>query len=496
MITRRGLVGGALSVFSGMPLAAGLGPWSAPTAGAQPGGPSGTTPGRPDAAAPLAPTRSHVLEPMVGRTAQLLDGEGPATAIWGYQGVVPGPLIRTRQGEVFEATLRNGLSEPTTIHWHGIRNDNAMDGVAYLTQEPVTPGETFAYRFTPPDAGTYWYHPHNRTWEQMARGLYGVLVVEEAEPVAVDRDVVLVVDDWRLDDSGQIDSRSFGSIHDKAHAGRLGNVVTANGKGFEAIPILAGERVRVRLLNAANARIMGVKFGNHTPVVVALDGQPVSPFRPDGDVVLLAPAQRADLIIDGTGEPGDEAPISVLTQREALVVGQLVYDKSKRRRAKILNDQLSLAANPMPTDLALDKAPVTELVMTGGAMSAFETARYQGRSYSIRDLVRAHGKVWAFNGEAGMTEAPLARYARGDTVQIRMVNRTAWPHGMHFHGHHVLEVAHSRRKPSPYWRDTVLMMPSEVVTVAFKAHNPGKWMLHCHMLEHQDGGMSTWFEVG
>jgi FtsP/CotA-like multicopper oxidase with cupredoxin domain len=133
--------------------------------------------------------------------------------------------------------------------------------------------------------------------------------------------------------------------------------------------------------------------------------------------------------------------------------------------------------------------------MTGGAMSAFATARYKGQDYSIRELVREHGKVWAFNGEAGMTMEPLAKYQRGQTVKIKMVNQTAWPHAMHFHGHHVREVAHSRREALPHWRDTILMQPREEVTVAFVAHNPGKWMCHCHMLEHQAGGMSTWYEV-
>jgi FtsP/CotA-like multicopper oxidase with cupredoxin domain len=76
-----------------------------------------------------------------------------------------------------------------------------------------------------------------------------------------------------------------------------------------------------------------------------------------------------------------------------------------------------------------------------------------------------------------------------------MINKTAWPHAMHFHGHHVREISHSGREPQRFWRDTVFMQPSETVTIAFKAHNPGKWMLHCHMLGHQRGGMSTWYEV-
>lgn len=435
------------------------------------------------------------LRPKPGR-ARLLEDTDQLTDIWGYHGRVPGPLLEAEQGRPFSLDLANGLAQPTTVHWHGIRIDNAMDGVAYLTQQPVIPKASFAYRFTPPDAGTYWYHPHNRTWEQMARGLYGMFIVREPNPPAVDRDLPLILDDWRLDNDGQIDIASFGAIHDKAHAGRMGNVLTLNGHPFEDIEVLAGERLRLRLLNAANARILGLQFEGHQPIVIALDGQPVEPFAPDGNVVLLAPSQRADVILDAAGEVGAKTRIVALTQREKIHLGNLAYDAKKRRRSSPLSDLFVLPANPMPTDLDLDNAITTDLVMTGGAMGGLPRARYQGKDYAMRDLVREHGKVWAFNGEAGMTEEPLAKYPRGQTVKVRMVNRTAWPHAMHFHGHHVREVAHSKRTPRPYWRDTVLMLPREEITVAFVAHNPGKWMCHCHMLEHQAGGMATWFEVG
>lgn len=443
---------------------------------------------------PVEARAGQVLTPKPGR-ARLLEKPEPETSIWGYDGRVPGPLLEVVQGRSLAVDLMNGLEQPTTVHWHGIRLDNAMDGVAYLTQEPVIPAQSFAYRFTPPDAGTYWYHPHNRTWEQMARGLYGMLIVREPNPPAFDQDIPMVFDDWRLGRDGQIDARSFGGLHDKAHAGRLGNVLTLNGKPFDEIAVRAGERVRLRLLNAANARVMAVRFEGHSPVVIALDGQPVAPFKPDGNVVLIAPAQRADVVLDMTAEVGAKAKIEMLTQRETVHIGNLVYNAQQRRRAKPLSDSIVLPENPMPTDLDLDAARVKDLVMSGGARGAMRSARFQGQTYSLRELARTHGKVWGFNGEAGLTEAPLATYARGETVKIRMVNDTAWPHAMHFHGHHVREVAHSKRAPRPHWRDTVLMMPREEVTVAFVAHNPGKWMCHCHMLEHQAGGMATWYEV-
>ena len=144
------------------------------------------------------------LEPQPSE-AQLLPKEQPPTAVWSYNGQVPGPILRLPQGARLDVRLINRLPQPTTVHWHGIRIDNAMDGVAGLTQAAVPPGERFDYSFTVPDAGTYWYHPHNRSWEQVARGLSGLLIVGEKDPPAVDQDLVLVVDDWRLGENGAID---------------------------------------------------------------------------------------------------------------------------------------------------------------------------------------------------------------------------------------------------------------------------------------------------
>jgi len=447
----------------------------------------------------LAQSGSHVQHRLVAEAGEslLLEPTEPKTRIWGYGGIAPGPELRLKQGEEFSAQLVNRLPQPTTVHWHGIRIDNKMDGVAGLTQPPVAPGESFTYRFTPPDAGTYWYHPHYRTWEQLARGLHGAFIIEEEAPPAVDQDLVMVFDDWRVGEDGQIDEASLESMHDISHAGRLGNILTLNGKFDVDFPVLCGQRLRLRLINAATARILRISFDGHVPLVVALDGQPVQrPFSPNGNSVLLTPAQRVDLILDCTNDPGSVTDIAVDVGREKLVAGRLVYDQKKRQRAKVLADIPILAPNPMPTDLDLDNAVRVDLVMTGGARRPFESAEFKGKEYGIRDLVRQHKKAWAFNGIAGLPDKPLAVIDQGKTVVGRMVNKTAWRHAMHFHGHHVREVAHSARQASPYWRDTVFMQPDEAVTVAFNAHNPGKWMVHCHMLAHQRGGMAAWYEVG
>ena len=123
--------------------------------------------------------------------AHLVGAPHPETAVWSYNGAVPGPEIRLRQGERVQITVENQLAEETTVHWHGLRVPNAMDGVPHLTQRPIAPGETFVYEFDAPDAGTYWYHPHQRSYEQVGRGLYGPLIVEEREPIQVDRDADL-----------------------------------------------------------------------------------------------------------------------------------------------------------------------------------------------------------------------------------------------------------------------------------------------------------------
>lgn len=145
-------------------------------------------------------------------------GDGRSLAVWAYNGTVPGPTLRIRLGETLRVRFSNALPHETTIHWHGVRLPNEMDGVPSLTQPAVAPGDTFVYEFTPKDAGTFWFHPHVRSSEQVERGLYGVLIVEDVEPPPYDRDLVWVLDDWRLDDAGQIDER-FNTRHDLATTG-------------------------------------------------------------------------------------------------------------------------------------------------------------------------------------------------------------------------------------------------------------------------------------
>jgi FtsP/CotA-like multicopper oxidase with cupredoxin domain len=442
----------------------------------------------------LAAPGGTVLHARQG-TAKLLGPGNPETAIWGYNGVAGGPLLRFRQGDELRVRLRNGIDQGTSIHWHGIRLPNAMDGVSGLTQSAVPSGGNFDYRFKLRDAGTYWYHSHNRSWEQMARGLYGMLVVEETEPPEADQDLAFIIDDWRLDGERQIDSRSFGAMPDWAHAGRLGNWVTVNGKPGPVFEARAGERLRLRLLNAANARIFNLTFPGLSPWVIALDGQSIEPWQLKSGTLWLAPGQRADLLVDVTGNAGTTVPVRAIFPRQAIDIATIKTAPGGARRAAPLGRPKRLAANPLPGPLSLRQAVVAPLRMEGGAMGGMMGGMMGGRMHGMRGMM-AEGKVWTFNGVAGPSDRPLVTVRRGQTVRIDMNNANRWPHAMHLHGAHFRVVRRNGHAidVSP-WRDTELVQPDERVSIAFVADAPGKWLFHCHMLEHHAGGMSTWIEV-
>jgi FtsP/CotA-like multicopper oxidase with cupredoxin domain len=241
--------------------------------------------------------------------ASLAGSDYPTTDVWAYGGSVPGPVLRLPQGERLRVAVANRLAEGTTVHWHGVRVPNVMDGVPHVTQAPIEPGAEFVYEFSTPDAGTYWYHPHQRSYEQVARGLYGPLVVEERESIDVDRDVLWVLGDWRLLPSASI-SGEFGNPMETAMAGRIGNTVTVNGEVADTFAVRAGERIRLRLVNAATARIFGLEFRDHRPRVIALDGRPVAPHEPEAGRIVLAPAQRVDLVLGLIGTPGTRATVA------------------------------------------------------------------------------------------------------------------------------------------------------------------------------------------
>lgn len=468
---------------------------------------SGVTVGR----AAQAPAREFRLVAAPG-TTRLVPKPHPATAVWSYGGTVPGPEIRVRQGERVRITVDNSLAEETTVHWHGLRVPNTMDGVPHLTQTPIAAGGRFVYEFDAVDAGTFWYHPHQRSFEQVGRGLYGPLVIEEREPIAVDRDVTWVLDDWRLLPDAAI-SDDFGNMMDTGMAGRVGNTVTVNGRLPDTFAVRPGERVRLRLINAANARIFGLEFEGHRLQVIALDGQPVEPHEPEGGRVVLGPAMRADVLLEMTGTPSARFQVIDTFYRDLEYrLLDLVYaDRPLRDRPP--ETQIRLPDNPL-AEPDLTVAARHEVSFGGGMMSGM---RDRGTSDQGMDGMMGGGKmgrmmegmrgggmmggmmqgmrrdgVWTVNGVSatGHVMEPLLTLAEGQSYVLTLQNDTAWHHPIHLHGHS-FRVLSRDGTPSPHreWQDTVLMAPRERVEIAFVADNPGDWMFHCHILEHQAAGM-------
>ena len=424
--------------------------------------------------------------------ARLRGPDQPPTPVWGYDGIVPGPLLRLKRGEELKVRLLNQLPEPTVVHWHGLRLPNAMDGVPHLTQEPIAPGTSFDYRFVAPDAGTFWYHTHFRSSGQLGRGLYGALIVDEPEPVAVDRDVLLVLDDWRLTDAGAIHEASFGSFHDAAHAGRLGQYLTVNSLDTQDISVRSNQRLRLRLVNAANARVMTLRLHRHRATVIAMDGQPSEPLNARDGRVTLGPGARVDLMVDANLQPGSTAPLVLEYGRgEELTVARLVYQATALERPAPLGDPKPLPANPLPQRMDFVGALRLEVPMDGGAMGGMMGGTGAG------GINPRAGMFWALAGRSstGHDGPPLFRVTRGRTVVLHFPNRTAFPHAMHVHGHHFRLLDRLDDGWKPYWLDTVLIDPRRSARIAFVADNPGKWLIHCHMIEHMETGMAAWFEV-
>lgn len=423
-------------------------------------------------------------------SVQLAPPTYPKTKIWGYDGAMPGTELRLAQGARLQKSFQNELPQASSIHWHGVRIDNAMDGVPGLTQPAVEPGQGFDYDFVAPDAGTYWYHAHNRSTEQVARGLYGALIVEESEAPDIDRDEVLILDDWLLDpETAQIDP-DFTSRHDRSHAGRRGNFIATNGRHDLSLDVKQNERLRLRLINAANARIFIMALDGMEGWTMALDGMPLAQPEPVTDVLILGPGQRVDLIVDVIASPGETAHLVRIQDRESF--SQVPFTVAGRAALARRGPPRPLPENPGMDVLGLDGAVQARLNMQGGAMGTLDTAILDGERRTFRQLVEAN-QFWSFNGTIGMTDEPLVSVSKGETVTLEIYNDTSFPHAMHLHGMHFREVS-GNAGLGPL-RDTLLMFGGETRTIAFAADNPGKWLFHCHMLSHAASGMMTWLKV-
>ncbi|MBB3019409.1 FtsP/CotA-like multicopper oxidase with cupredoxin domain [Microvirga lupini] len=384
------------------------------------------------------------------------------------------PVVRIRPGAELRLRLRNDTVLPLSLHFHGVRSPNAMDGVGGLTQEPVAPGQSYDYRFTPPDAGTFLIRPCvlGGSAEPQERGLSGLLIVEEASPPQVDQDLALLVDDWSLNDDGSL--APFEELSGAAPAGRLGSWLSLNGQPTpQKIEAPSGGRLRLRLANACNARAIRLRFDGLKAYVIAIDGQPTSTFEPLRASLPFAPGSRYDLLVDLAPEAGATGAVMALIG-DGLPLLDIVTAGEKRPALPAI---APLPANTkLPDTIKLQNATRKDVVIKGDP--------------------KAPNAPWTINEAPGRPNgAPLVKVKRGSPVVLTLTNQTAFMQPLHLHGHSFRLLHALDDGWEPYWLDTVQVAENKTVRIAFVAGNPGKWLLASTVLERFDAGLWTWIEV-
>jgi multicopper oxidase len=424
-----------------------------------------------------------------------VDLAGRTVTTWAYNGSVPGPVVRLRAGEMLRARLDNRLGEPTTIHWHGVALRNDMDGAPGMTQPPIGPGGLFTYEFTAPDPGTYWFHPH--VGLQLDRGLYGPLLVDDpAEPGGYDREQAIVLDDW-TDGIGpspeQLQARlaAQGGMMGQGGMGMMGQGGQGSSSALEGmggqidyplyllngrppadpptIQARPGQRLRLRIVNAAAETAFRLALGGHRLTVTHSDGLPVAPVTVDA--LVLGMGERYDVVVT----LGDGAfPLVALAEgKRGHALGVVRTAQGQRPAASMRPGELDgrlltlseLRADPSVALPARRPDRTHRVVLSGGMMDA----------------------RWTINGRTFDDQIPL-EVRQGERVRLVLANQSMMFHPVHLHGHSFQVQTPGGAGPR---KDTVIVRPMEQFAVDLAAANPGQWMLHCHNLYHQQAGMMT-----
>ncbi|MDI5968234.1 multicopper oxidase family protein [Streptomyces sp. SL13] len=482
---------------------------------------------RPDGPQVLAAERERggtgpVTKVELAALAALVDLGGPTVPTWTYGGQVPGRCVRVKAGGTLELTLTNHLPQPTTMHWHGcvIRND--MDGVPGLTQDPITPGSEFMYRFKLERPGTYWFHPH--TGVQLDRGLYAPLIVDDPrEPLRYDHEWIVVLDDWvdgvagstpdivlaqlaqddefgprrgRRDggrdgdrDDGMGDMGGMGaptadpSVGPDRRFGRGGSDLLGGHPGDVAYPYYLingrvasapetfrarpGDRVRLRIINAGGDTAFRVALGGHRMTVTHTDGQPV--VHHDTDALLLGMGERYDVLV--TVGDGVFPLVALAEGKDATAMAVLRTSASGAVPA----------AGTRPSEL--DGMPLSAHRLTADESVALEP-RPVDTTVPLRLTRNMPAYDWGFN-RRDYSPSERMPVSRGQRVRLSFVNETRMWHPVHLHGH-----SFALPDGGPM-KDTVIVLPRRSLDVEMDADNPGLWMLHCHNIYHAESGMMT-----
>ncbi|MEK5357953.1 multicopper oxidase family protein [Paenibacillus sp. FSL L8-0709] len=420
--------------------------------------------------------------------------EGVTLPVWTYNGAVPGQEIRVTQGDFVKVTLKNDLKVPVTIHWHGYPVSSETDGVPGVSQDAVLPGETFTYSFSADVAGTYWYHSHQESSEQVDKGLYGALIVEPKDAVRPDKDYTLLLDEWiNPEDAsnapGSTDMAGMEgmagmtdptSMSDEEMMSSMYNIYTVNGKSGSMITPLeakVGDTVRLRLINAGYR-----SHAIHIPgefKVVSTDGQDIEePTTLQNQLVTVAPGERYDIEFK-------------INSPEDFTID--AHDDNK------YNDQLVIpfkVAGSNGKVKAVQHTDLTGFDLFSYGKPAAKAGAAPAETYALEYTAVLNSKmsgdqqVYTINDKV-FSELPALKAKTGDNVKITFINDGEVDHPMHVHGHffRVLE-KNGVKVNSTLMKDTVLVKPGEKIVITFKADNPGSWMIHCHELHHAAAGMA------
>jgi FtsP/CotA-like multicopper oxidase with cupredoxin domain len=402
----------------------------------------------------------------------------------------PLPVFRVAFGTNLRFEIENQLPQPASFRLHGMRGANAIDGAAGLTEPAIAPGQMRQVRLVARQAGIFILgslNPGNLS-EQNGRGLAGILIVDEPNPVALEADLVLAISDWRADDAASLDP-AFSNLADIARAGRLGNRLQSNSlPAPQALEARPGARLRIRIVNLSNARVLPLTVQGMEAEVIAIDSTPCEPFDPLKRSVTLAPLSRYEMRLDlprasgMTGvilaKLGDGLPLLLLK-----TVGELV---PARPRSPPLPDP------GLPPAIRLQNAERVEIRITGGAtrgQAGLDLAQLQKLFPNPRQVFRINGS------SEGFASKPVAKVKRGRVLVMALFNESDWPQVIALHGH-VFRLLHPYDDGwDPYFLDTLYLAPKSVARIALIADNPGRWALRSTIAEHCDGGVLGWYEV-
>ena len=405
---------------------------------------------------------------------------GVTSEVFAYNGTVPGPTLDLREGDHVIVHFRNNLPEPTTVHWHGIHLPFDSDGSPF---QPLKPGETHDYSFTvrPGTAGTYWYHPHpdRRTGFQIGKGLFGAIVVHAADdPLPAMPEKLIILSDNRFLKDGAIDFPDPQSRHGglDEENGREGPVLFVNGHVMPTLTIRSGEVQRWRIVNGSAGRIYRIALSGHTFLHVGSDG---GLFEKPVEVkeILLTTGERVELLVRGTDAPGTKT-----------VLQNLPYDRyapqTRPSDWETTRDLLTLQTT--------NEAPVIPVAIpaTLRKIIPLDTTKVT----AVRTIVLSQGLI---NGKTmDMSRVDISTTV-GATEIWEIENIVGMDHPFHLHGFQ-FQVLDRNGVPEPYlsWKD-MLNIPkhsSARIIVRYDDY-PGKWMFHCHILDHEDHGMMGVLEV-